>query len=205
MRAWRVVCFDLGGVLIQIHHSWQGAIVASGILPSVPAREYGALGGFTEFERYQLGEVSHGDYVSALARYLGGTTPDDAHAVHMAILRDEYPGVSELVGRLVERGTVCGCLSNTNASHWEAFFDGQRYRFGPLLKVRIGSHIERAHKPDERIYRSFERAAQASGHEIAYFDDAPQNIEAALRLGWQAHLVDPGADTADQVRGALGL
>lgn len=197
----RAVCFDLGGVLIQIHHRWLGAAHACG-LTGVP--DLGPLGGFPEFHAYQNGDIGRDEYLRALARELC-VTPEVAMKVHMAVLREEYPGVTTLVQELVSKGIVCGCLSNTNESHWETFFDGVRYGFGALLTVRIGSHIEKASKPGTAIFEAFERGSRVSPEETVYFDDGAVNVEAARRRGWTAHLIDPQGDTADQMRRWLGL
>lgn len=195
----RAVCFDLGGVLIRIHHEWSGALRAAGV-PS--EGEHGALGGFSEFEGYQAGTVIEGDYLRALSAHLS-IAPEQAMDVHMAILREEYEGVGELIEQLCTNGVACGCLSNTNASHWATFFDGKRYSFGPRLKVRIGSHIEHANKPSQMMYAAFEHASRIDPQEIVYFDDSRQNVEGAKYRGWSAHLIDPTGDTAAQMRAIL--
>jgi putative hydrolase of the HAD superfamily len=197
----RAVAFDLGGVLIQIHHEWQGAVAASG----ANSKASGPLGGFVDFDLYQRGDVSDEQFLASLDRFLETSDVALARAVHMAVLRDAYPGVDNLVAELTEQGVACGCLSNTNALHWATFFDGGRYAFGPSLRVRIGSHLAKANKPDEAIYRAFERESGFAGAEVAYFDDNPPNVEAARTLGWQAWLVDPTGDTAAQMRAHLGL
>ncbi len=201
MRPYGAVCFDLGGVLIQIHHVWSGAMRDVGLVVS---HDYGQLGGFPEFDLYQNGDIGLEEYLSALSLHLN-VGPDEALRTHMAVLRDEYEGVGGLIELLCSSGVVCGCLSNTNATHWETFFDGSRYAFGPKLEVRIGSHIERASKPAAEIYRAFESQAGVAPGEIVYFDDGPANVSAALGRGWQAHHIDSAGDTAEQIRGVLGL
>ncbi|MEX2243230.1 MAG: HAD family hydrolase [Fimbriimonadaceae bacterium] len=200
----KAVCFDLGGVLIRIHHDWAGALRAAG-LPVSADRDYGRLGGFAEFDLYQGGEIGTEEYLAALAKFLQVTDTAKAMRAHMAILRDEYPGVAGLIEDLTARGVVCGCLSNTSSAHWETFFDGQWYSFGPMLTVRIGSHIERLSKPMPEIYRAFESAAGAAGGEVAYFDDGELNVAAASALGWRAWRIDPHGDPASDMRSALGL
>lgn len=200
----KAVCFDLGGVLIRIHHDWEGAMRAAG-LPVSADRDYGALGGFAEFDLYQGGGIGTEEYLAALAAFLRVADTAKATRAHMAILRDEYPGVAGVIEDLTARGVVCGCLSNTNSAHWETFFDGQRYSFGQKLTVRIGSHIERLSKPMPEVYRAFESAVGAAGGEVAYFDDGERNVAAARGLGWQAWRIDPSGDPASDMRSALGL
>ncbi|MCH8979239.1 MAG: HAD family hydrolase [Armatimonadetes bacterium] len=201
----RAVCFDLGGVLIQIHEAWDGALAASGVRPALARAEIGSLGGFSLFDRFQRGEATLDEYLPALAEHLGGMTDAQALSVHQAILRDPYPGADRLVQDAKASGAVVGCLSNTNEAHWATFFEGGRYGFGPLFSVRIGSHIVRSSKPDAAMYRAFESGSGLSGGSIVYFDDGRGNVEAALGLGWQAHLVDALGDTAAQIRGHLDL
>lgn len=197
----KAVAFDLGGVLIQINHRWEDAIRAAG--ESFPA--VGPLGGFADFDSYQMGAVDETTFFSSLCEFIGSTDLECAKRVHMAVLREEYDGVSQLVRELTEKGITCGCLSNTNAMHWATFFDGSRYAFGPSLTVRIGSHVVKANKPDATIYRAFEQASNCTGEEIAYFDDGPANVAAAKDRGWHAWVIDPAGDTAAQMRRHFGL
>ena len=201
MRPFRAVCFDLGGVLIQIHHTWDGAVKAARV--SEARADIGPLGGFETFEQYQDGRVGREEYLDSLRDYLGVSSVDEAHKVHMAILREPYPGVGDIVRELSDAGYAIGCLSNTSESHWQTFFEGGNYAFGPLLKIRIGSHRVRASKPNHEIYRAFELESGCQGYEVVYFDDSPQNVESALSLGWQACLIDPAGDTARQIRQRL--
>ncbi|MCH7945127.1 MAG: HAD family hydrolase [Armatimonadetes bacterium] len=201
----QAVCFDLGGVLIQIHHTWDAALAASGVRPGCPRDEIGPLGGFSLFGQFQRGEATLDEYLPALAEHLGGMTDAQALSVHQAILRDPYPGADRLVRNAKASGAVVGCLSNTNEAPWATFFEGGRYRFGPLFSVRIGSHIVRASKPDAAMYRAFVAGCGLSGGSIVYFDDGRANVDAALELGWRAHLVDPLGDTVAQIRRYLDV
>ena len=197
----KAVAFDLGGVLIRIHHNWEGAVQAA----AVDCTASGPLGGFGEFETYQAGAIDSEAFLDALKSYLRLEDRDAALAVHMAVLREPYENTAELVQDLLARDVRCGCLSNTNALHWATFFDGARFPFGPGLDFRVGSHLVRANKPDQAIYRAFEQASECTGAEIAYFDDNAPNVEAGLRLGWRAWLIDPAGDPVRQIRDHLGL
>jgi putative hydrolase of the HAD superfamily len=123
----------------------------------------------------------------------------------MAVLREPYEDTAELVQDLLARDVCCGCLSNTNALHWATFFDGNKFPFGTHLDCRIGSHIVKANKPDEAIYRAFERAAGCEGPDISFFDDSPKNVEAATQIGWRAWHIDATGNPVEQIRRHLGL
>lgn len=50
-------------------------------------------------------------------------------------------------------------------------------------------------KPDPAVYRHVEQRLGFSGREIAFIDDKPTNVAAALDLGWQGHVWTSDADT----------
>ena len=58
-------------------------------------------------------------------------------------------------------------------------------------------------KPGEEIYRAFEKLTGFRAGEILFFDDLPENLETAQRLGWRTELVDHDGDTASQIAACL--
>jgi FMN phosphatase YigB (HAD superfamily) len=58
-------------------------------------------------------------------------------------------------------------------------------------------------KPDPEIYRALQQDAEVAPERILFFDDLPENVNAARDLGWRAVLVDPARETAPQIRTAL--
>jgi 2-haloacid dehalogenase len=58
-------------------------------------------------------------------------------------------------------------------------------------------------KPDKAVYRDAERRFGVAGDRILFFDDLPDNVAAALRMGWQAMAIDHAGDTARQIEAAL--
>jgi glucose-1-phosphatase len=180
----RAVCFDLGGVLVEIAHTWEEALDAADIPHSLPGGT--PLVAAPLFVEYQAGEVNEAEYLRALAGYLGLAEVGNALTAHDAILLREGPWVLEAVRRLNASGIVTGCLSNTNALHWAELNRPERFPGLAELQVRLASHEIGANKPDEAAYRAFEAAVGFHGREIAFFDDHPGNVAAARELGWQA-------------------
>lgn len=195
----RAVCFDVGGVLIRITHHWRTAAEQAGIRLGSGVSPEAMLADAPHFEAYQRGEVTDGQYLDALASFLGGISTEDALRVHNHIMLEPYPETGRLVAALNDIGLVTGCLSNTNAPHWQDMFHSGRFPANEALKVRIASHEVGLEKPDPRIFRRFEEQCNATGSEIAFFDDARQNVEAALSLGWKAQLIEPNRPTAPQM------
>lgn len=200
----RVVCFDLGGVLVEINHHWKGALLDAGFPEEVADRFDVPLVDLEPFNDYQKGRLSLDDYLSELARFLGSST-ERALAAHNAILRTAYPGIPELIEDVHRAGWVSGVLSNTNAPHWEAMHSEPRLAVLKTIQFPIASHLIGAEKPDPAMYRAFEAASRATGDEITYFDDGIGNVEAARVLGWTAHRIDPLGDPAAAMRELLKL
>lgn len=50
-------------------------------------------------------------------------------------------------------------------------------------------------KPDPEIFRHVERRLGHSGREIAFIDDKPANVDAAVSVGWQGHVWVSDPDT----------
>lgn len=114
-------------------------------------------------------------------------TPNDAIA----------PIVESLIGR-----AKLVLLSNTNALHTEYL----RQRLPLLAKF---DHLLLSHelgwaKPDPRIYLEALRRTGAMPSEAAFFDDVPEYVEAARRLGIVGHVYRSVEEFARQLA-SLGL
>ncbi len=197
-RRVRVVCFDLGGVLLRLVHGWSEACARAGV------RAAGAVDGFHPLHRrFERGDLSEEAFVSAVAAR-GGYEPDAIRAIVDAWLIDLYPGVSALLDRIRVAGLTTACLTNTNARHWRMLADPWG-RFGALAKLdhRFASHLLAARKPDPAVHRCVEGRLGAAPEEILFLDDRPENVEGARVCGWRAERVDTPREITDQVVGQL--
>lgn len=199
-----LVCFDLGGVFIRLQPDLESACRDAGVeyrgdwmhLESDAPR-------LELIERYQVGELECGEYYRAMSDLSAGRyAPEEIEAIHGVWVIEPYDGIDRLLDDLEAAGLATACLSNTNASHWR-WLEGVS-PFG-RLHHRHASHLLGFHKPDVRIFRAFEREVGRSPAELLLFDDLPENVETARRLGWHAHGIDPSGDTASQMRRQLGL
>lgn len=207
----RLICFDLGGVLVRICDTWAEARAAAGLAargePFDPAAEE---------ERRRLtalldiGRITVEEWAAALSQALDGAyTPDELKRVHDAISQEEHAGALVLVDELDDAGVETACLSNTNRAHWTRLVhhDGAaplpgdpEYPSVARLKRHFASHLLALAKPDDAIYAALERLTDLRGDEILFFDDRIENVEAALRRNWRAHRIDPRGDTVALVR-----
>ncbi len=203
------MCFDLGGVLVEICRSWHEACGAAGLeirqMPAAFERERSALA-----DRYQLGHLDDAEYYAQVSEATHGAyARDEIEAIHHAWTRSEYPGIARLLSELSERDDVLlACLSNTNASHWSrlaplASASASEYPSLRRLQVKLASHLLGLAKPDPLIYKRAQQEFAVAAADILFFDDLASNVSAANRSGWRAHPIDPHDDPASQLRGHL--
>ena len=198
----RLVCFDLGGVVVRLCRSWDEGCLAAGVeirdrsrTPEQERRRREAV------EAYQRGDLRSDDFFATVAETFNHAyTPAEVRRVHSAWILREYEGVGDLVRRIHAAGVRTACLSNTNEGHWPWLLEQPAIA---ALGSRHASHELRLAKPDERIYRAFEERENARAEEILFFEDTPDNAEAARAGGWRAEVVDPARETAPQMTAAL--
>ena len=130
----------------------------------------------------------------------GVWSADEIARVDAAWLLGEYPGTADLIHELHAADIDTACLSNTSHDHWGPL---RAYANVGALRHQHASHLLGLVKPDEAIYRRFESLVGREPGDIVFFDDLPENVEAARRFGWDAIAVDHTGDTAAQIRAAL--
>jgi FMN phosphatase YigB (HAD superfamily) len=213
----RVVCFDLGGVLVRICQSWSEAC-AKARLVERNAEWFASDAGLQQRraigDRYQCGLIDCDTYHSQLAEVSQGVySALELRQIHDAWTLEEYPGSLQLVRELnaLPRVTTA-CLSNTNHGHWARLvsLDGRREYPSVLeLRHRLASHLLGCGKPDPRIYQraleAFARDRPVGAADVYFFDDLAENVAAARAAGWNAFQVNPHGDTAAQMRLQMAL
>lgn len=200
----RLICFDLGGVIVRICRTWEEACAAAGLAVRhddtfhAPDRLHQRR---TLHHRHECGHVASADYWALMSRAIGGVyAPDEVELIHQSWILGEYRGIADLVERLASRSHIeTACLSNTNQAHWRLLTGGPYHRAVSYLRHRIASHEINLAKPDEAAYRHVERLTARRAGEILFFDDMPENINAARAIGWRAELIDHTGDTAAQI------
>jgi len=194
----RVVCFDLGGVLVRICRSWEEGCAAAGLDVRIDAEQAKAdPARLALVHELEVGAISPERFFRRIAETMRGLyTPEEIERVHNAWILGEYPGVVDLVRRLRVGPATLACLSNTNAPHWEVM---RGYSALAELHHRLASHELACRKPDEAIFRAVESHLDARPEEVLFFDDTEENVDAARVAGWRAERVDHASDTAAQM------
>ena len=198
----RLVCFDLGGVIIRICQTWEERVAAAG-LEMRNAAHWDKIGPTrdTLMVRYMTGGITGRQFARQLSEALDGQyKPVEIMAIHDAWLIDEYEDVGTIVDRLHQVGLDTAALSNTTPEHWARM---DEFPAVGQLRHRFASHELGINKPEPAIYRHVEQQLGFTGKQILFFDDAEENIIAARNVGWRAEQVDPAGIPAQQIRDAL--
>jgi len=201
-----LIVFDLGGVLVQIARSWGEAHARAGLPPHSIAGDAAFLARRAPLlDALSIGRIAPAEYYAGVAEVSDSVyTPDDVRRIHLAWHWAEYPGVGTVVEAIEASGVLTGALSNTSEPHW-ADLRGPDSRYPTVARLRhaVASHLAGVLKPDAAIYRAFEEVSGIPAARLLFFDDLPENVEAARGLGWRAEWIDPTGDPAAQLRAAL--
>lgn len=194
----KAVLFDLGGVLVRISRSWAEAAERAAVTLPEDASGSGSLvrpaGNQADLQR---GAIEYEEFIAREHARLEARLDRDAlHRIHMEWLQGEYEDVAGIIEELKRAGVRTGTLSNTDAEHWKVLADMPAIRSLDVhaLSFRLGLL-----KPSTEIYHAAEDLLDATGPSICYFDDLQENVEGALRCGWNAMWIDPHEPTAPQI------
>ena len=196
----KLVCFDLGGVLVRIARGWHDAWERAGI--DLPLASEQAWANHHELMiRFETGELDEASYLREAPGVVGnGIAAETIVKVFDAWLLGMYPGAASLIDELNACGLKTACLSNTNARHWDTLARLSEYDPLRRLHYRLASHELRVMKPNERAYRLAEAATGFWGQQVLFLDDKTENVEAARAAGWKAEIVDRADDAVPQIR-----
>ena len=198
-----LVVFDLGRVLVRIcddvAHACRVAGVTAAVVGPLSAEQRAVVHQYVC--AHETGAMDNDEYCRRNAAVFG-IPPGDVRAMLDHYILGPCPGAVELVDELKARGVPTACLSNTNPAHWRLMYDPRSPAYFPLdrLDHQFASQVIKARKPDPAIYAFVERATGHDPREIVFFDDRPENVDAAVARGWQAHVVRDATDPIAEVR-----
>ena len=177
------VLFDLGGVLVEL-----GDLAA--------LQEMTGFRGDTDawqqilepwMSRFETGQCSASEFSTGVVAEWGvAITP----ARYLEILREWpiglYPGTTELLSE-IHQAVEIGCLSNTNALHWE----DQAARWPELgtFNYRFLSFELGLRKPDGAIYQAVAERLPYDTDRVLFLDDLAVNADAARSFGFRSEQV----------------
>lgn len=200
----RLVCFDLGRVLVSIADSWTEACRRADVPKPLALDDPAIVAHLHEvLLELEVGRIDFDTNARTVAEHTGLDLAT-VRRVSASSLIGPYPGAASLLADVAQTGIPRACLSNTNAFHWELMLDPQgvyRELFDGLTH-RFASHLIGAMKPEPATYQHVEDETGVPPQAIAFFDDLEVNVAAARARGWRAYRVAP-ADPIPEMRRAL--
>ena len=183
MRSDRVILFALGGVLVEA----RGREALQEMLPRGLASEaimarWLASPAVGRFERGLIApETFAAEFTAEWGLALG---PREFIESFAGWVTGFFDGAEAIVRGLRARHRVA-CLTNTNAVHWERL-----PALAELFDAVFASHLTGLMKPERAAFEHALRGLEVRADAVCYFDDLPQNVEAARALGMRAFRVE---------------
>ena len=193
------VLFDLGGVLIEL-----GGVAT--------LREMAGIAGDDEVwrqwlaspwvRRFEMGRCSPDEFaVGVVTEWRLDLTPER----FLEVFRDwpigPYPGAQDLLAE-VQRSVPIGCLSNTNAMHWD--HQSASWPMLGMFDLTFLSFELGLVKPDADIFEAVADRLPVERDRVLYLDDVALNTEAARDFGFRSEQVR-GPEECRQALAGVGL
>ena len=153
---------------------------------------------FTFFRRGESGKCSTEIFAAGIVKEFDmEITSEDFIGEFPLYAKDFFPGVTELLQELNPKYTLA-CLSNTNIIQWTGLCERisiNKYFQHSFLSYEIGIM-----KPEREIYTHTIEKLGCSPNEIVFFDDSEANVQAAVKIGMNAHKVLDFNDLKDKMK-----
>jgi FMN phosphatase YigB (HAD superfamily) len=184
--------FDLGGVIVDI--DFRRVFEAWSADSGVPAATLGSRFSMDAFyERHERGEIPVAEYFESLRSTLGIRLTDaQFERGWNAVFVREVPGIGRLLHGVQARFPLY-VFSNSNAVHHAYWAQNYASTLSIFRKVFVSSELGRR-KPEPQAYIAVAQAMGTPLPRILFFDDFPDNVEAAKKVGMQAVHVQSLAD-----------
>jgi FMN phosphatase YigB (HAD superfamily) len=178
----KAVVFDLGKVLVDFDYIRAARRIA--------ARCRHPLRALAEFpshlallQQLEHGDISDAAFFETLVQKLGYSGSFEQFSEEFGDIFTEIPEMTALQATLHAHNIPTYVLSNTN--NLAVTHIRKTYPFFSRFNGYTYSFEEHSLKPDAKIYEALEHKAALAGADILYYDDRPENVEAALQRGWQ--------------------
>lgn len=190
------IVFDFGGVLIDL--DFNKTFVAFEALGFTNIREmYGQHHASKIFKDLEKGLISEEAFRDGLRKYIPGRVSDEQiDAAWCALIRDYRKESLLYLNKLSENYKIF-LFSNTSSIHHRYF--SSKYPDGtgkPMLEEHFNmvwySHLIGLRKPDPDSYQFILKDADLDPAQTYFIDDTSENVEAAIKSGIQARLLQKG-------------
>ena len=180
----RVICFDLGNVLVHFDHGI-GCKEIARLTGIDPDRVHQILFDTSLQVDYETGRLSCEEVATRFNAAAGTRLEPERFVAAISDIFWLNPQIVPMVVQLRLAGYPLGILSNTCAGHWEHI----RRKF-PLVDRHFAFHVlsfeEGVMKPDPQSYRRMIERAGCPAEQILFLDDRVENVMAAQACGIEA-------------------
>lgn len=206
----KLLIFDLGGVLIDLHVERSFAALLQMGVDKALLTERNCLMN-SRMMQYDRGEISTAEMFGFMASQLPAAVREELgngldarlHEVWNMMLGEYVPYKFHRLRQLRERGFRVVMLSNTNDGHW----DEVERRFEATMGEPLSNFFDalylsyrmRLRKPEPEIFRTLLAAENADAAGCLFFDDSAENCEAARSVGIEAVLMERNAPWGDNI------
>ena len=197
---YKVILFDLGGVLIELAGMpTMMAWTRHTLSPEEFWKRWLASPAVREFESGKSTPESFSE--TLIGEFDLPVAPDAFLTQFLQWPRDTFPGTGPLLQKL-SGAYLLGTLSNTNALHWERF--NREMDFMGYFDHHFPSHLTGLLKPDQEAFTHAIRILGVEAADILFFDDNRINVHGARAAGMHAHRV-AGLVELESALATLGL
>ncbi|MFJ2815704.1 HAD family hydrolase [Streptomyces sp. NPDC087294] len=178
-----MVVWDLGGVLAPPGRALPLLAAALDLPETELTGPYWA-----HRDAYDLGEPPEAYWSrvgQSLGRPLDAAWADRLDRIDTGCWTVLDPAAEAVLDRLVANGTPLGVLSNAPTTLAVAV---RGAAWSTVFETLVFSADLGVMKPDPRIYRAADQRYGRAPADVVFFDDRPENVEAARAHGWRAHL-----------------
>ena len=189
--------FDLGGVLIDIDFTQVFAQFEK--MSQLPIDEIKAR--FQMDEMYKLHETGHISWVQ-YAQHLRSRLDLNASDLEIAnawnaIFKGEINQTVCAIESITDK-VRCFMFSNTNPTHQQFWLHNYPGVVNLFEQLFVSSEMG-LRKPDTASFKAIADITQCQLQDFIFFDDTPENIEAASSLGIKAVLVQQPSDVITEL------
>jgi putative hydrolase of the HAD superfamily len=198
MKSDRVVLFDLGNVLVQIHPE----AFAKTLGISENERQVYRPSVIAATRRYEQGELTTDDFFEDLGGIFQGRFDRSLLEKAMRnVIGQPVPNMAELLRKTTSVADVA-LVSNTNEIHFEHC--RRNFTFLSLIPRYFLSWEMRVLKPDAGYYARVLRDLDLPADRAIFIDDLPENIDGATKAGMLG-IVFTGTEDLNQKLKELGI